>query len=188
MTKIQLITYNPSEFAEYNSKIEINDFNKLRSLDNYCINIFNLNSEGMWENKSTTDTYANSNTKISADFKSIKQMIINSKKSINIVCLPQNINYYWRYYSSVHSSQLKDMLPLFIQILEQLIPIKDLDIIYENSSTLIKSNLINSSFYINNCEYDTLTISNDSDKITTIRYENLIITSLEIIKKKNQIF
>ncbi len=37
MKKIQLITYNPVEFADYNKKIEINDFNKLKSLDNYSL-------------------------------------------------------------------------------------------------------------------------------------------------------
>ena len=70
------------------------------------------------------------------------------------------------------------MLPLFIKILEQLIPIKDLNIIYENSSTMIKSNLIPASFYINNDGYDYLTRSSESDKITTIKSGNLIITSL----------
>ncbi|MBQ8219244.1 MAG: hypothetical protein IJZ79_05770 [Bacilli bacterium] len=184
MKKIQLVTYNPLEFADYNKKIEINDFNKLKSLDNYDINIFNLNSNNMWENKETTDAKANLNTKMSADFKSINQMINNSKKSINIICLPQNLNYYWKCYSSSYSSQLKDMLPLFIKMLEQLIPIKDLDIIYENSLTMIKSNLIPASFYINNDGYDNLTSSSESNKITTIKNGNLIITSLEIIRKK----
>ena len=184
MKKIQLITYNPVVFADYNKKIEINDFNKLKSLDNYDINIFNLNSNNMWENKETTDSKANLNTKMSADFKSINQMINNSKKSINIICLPQNLNYYWKCYSSSYSSQLKDMLPLFIKILEQLIPIKDLDIIYENSLTMIKVNLIPASFYINNDGYDNLTSSSESNKITTIKSGNLIITSLEIIRNK----
>lgn len=184
MKKIQLITYNPLEFADYNKKIEINDFNKLKSLDNYDINIFNLNSNNMWENKEKTDAKANLNTKMSADFKSINQMINNSKKSINIICLPQNLNYYWKCYSSSYSSQLKDMLPLFVKILEQLIPIKDLDIIYENSLTMIKSNLIPASFYINNDGYDNLTSSSESNKITTIKSGNLIITSLEIIRNK----
>lgn len=183
MKKIQLVTYNPLDFADYNKKIEINDFNKLKSLDNYDINIFNLNSNNMWENKETTDVKANLNTKMSADFKSINQMINNSKKSINIICLPQNLNYYWKCYSSSYSSQLKDMLPLFIKMLEQLIPIKDLDIIYENSFTMIKSNLIPASFYINNDGYDNLTSSSESNKITTIKNGNLIITSLEIIRK-----
>ena len=182
MKKIQLITYNPNEFQDYNKKIEINDFNKLKSLDNYDINIFNLNSKNMWKNKETTDAKANLNTIMSSDFKSIKKMISNSKRSINIICLPQNLDYYWKCYSSSYSSQLKDMLPLFIKILEQLIPIEGLDIIYENSLTMVKSNLLPASFYINNECYDNLTNSSESNKITTIKSGNLIITSLEIIK------
>lgn len=182
MKKIQLITYNPIEFQDYNKNIEVNDFNKLKSLDNYDINIFNLNSKNMWENKETTDAKANLNTIMSSDFKSIKKMISNSKRSINIICLPQNLNYYWKCYSNSYSLQLKDMLPLFIGILEQLIPIKGLDIIYENSLTMINSNLIPASFYINNEGYDNLTNSSESNKITTIKSGNLIITSLEIIR------
>lgn len=182
MKKIQLVTYNPIEFQDYNKKIEVNDFNKLKSLDNYDINIFNLNSMNMWGNKETTDAKANLNTIMSSDFKSIKKMISNSKRSINIICLPQNLNYYWKCYSTNYSLQLKDMLSLFIGILEQLIPIKGLDIIYENSLTMINSNLIPASFYINNEGYDNLTNSSESNKITTIKSGNLIITSLEIIK------
>ena len=49
----------------------------------------------MQESQETTDTKANLNTKMSADFKNINQMINNSKKSINIICLMQNLNYYW---------------------------------------------------------------------------------------------
>ena len=184
MSKIQLITYNPLEYADYNKKIESNDFNKLKSLDNYNINIFDLNSENMWESATGSYSAPDANTKMTADFKSINRMIENSNKSINIICLPQNLNYHWSWGSSNCRLQLKDMLPLFTEILEQLIPIKGLEIIYENSSTKINSNLISASFYINNEGYVTLTSSAESNKVTTIKSGNLIITTLDIIKSK----
>lgn len=184
MSKIQLITYNPLEYADYNKKIESNDFNKLKSLDNYNINIFDLNSENMWESVTGSYSAPDANTKMTADFKSINRMIENSNKSINIICLPQNLNYHWSWGSSNCRLQLKDMLPLFTEILEQLIPIKGLEIIYENSSTKINSNLIPASFYINNESYVTLTSSDESNKVTTIKSDNLIITTLDIIKSE----
>lgn len=52
MSKIQLITYNEMQYANYHSDIEINNFNNLKSLDNYDINVFDLSNSNIWRNKS----------------------------------------------------------------------------------------------------------------------------------------
>ena len=44
MKKIQLVTYEPSKFNDYDIKIDIRDFNKLEALDNYEINVIDLSS------------------------------------------------------------------------------------------------------------------------------------------------
>lgn len=91
------------------------------------------------------------------------------------------------FYSNTYSYQLKDMIPILIDILDQLIPI-DIEIIYENSITQINSSLVNSSFYIKNENYKKLTFSKDSEKTTTIFYnDNLIITTLDLIKKDESV-
>ena len=181
MKKIQLITNNPSKLTNYDKNIAINNFNNLKALDDYDINIFNLNCDNMWENKSTTDSKPMLEMKLSSDFRSINKMIINSNKSINIICLPQNLYYRWRCYSDNNSEQLKDMIPVHIQHLKQLIPLDNLNIIYENSETLIETYNINASFYMDKSEYEPITYSNNSNKITTIKKDKLIVTTLEII-------
>lgn len=115
----------------------------------------------------------------------INKMISNSKKTKVVICLPQNINYHWKYYDEFRNSQLKDIIPTFSKILAQLIPIEGFNIVYENSSTIIGSNYIKASFYFDNDEFDELTISRDSEKITSIHSDNVIITSLDIIQSTN---
>lgn len=181
MEKIQLITNNSSKFVNYPKEIVINNFNKLKALDDYDINIFDLNNSDMWQNKVTTDRNPALETIMTDDFKSINQMIFNSKMAVNIICLPQNINYHWNCYSEKFNRQLKDMIPFLLQIIKQLISIDNLQITYENSSTSIKSNDVTASFFINAPDYSILTSSNNSNKTTTIRKERLIITSLDII-------
>ena len=77
------------------------------------------------------------------------------------------------------------MIPIFTGILSQLIPLEKLNIVYENSTTIINNESVNASFYFNNTMYDNLTISKDSDKPTTIIFERVIVTSLNIIQKDN---
>lgn len=95
MKKIQLITYHPDSLKGYDSNIDISDFNKLKSLDNYEINFFDLTASQMWVSNNDSDSKpSKDNCKMSADFKSIKQMLVNSKKAKNIIGLPQNVNYH----------------------------------------------------------------------------------------------
>ena len=185
MKKIQLVTYEPSKFNDYDIKIDIRDFNKLEALDNYEINVIDLSSIEIWTNKGTTENKPSLNSKMSSDFASIKKMISNSKKSKIIICLPQNLNYHWKYFDEFYNLQLKDMLSTFSKILSQLIPIEGFNIVYENSTTVIESEYIKASFYFDNDEFEKLTISKDSEKITSISSENIIMTSLNIIQSTN---
>ena len=186
MKKIQLITYEPEDLEDYNINIEISDFNKLKSLDNFEINIFNLTNNKMWTSNNTIDEKPSKNNCIMLpDFISIKQMLINSKKSKNIICLPQNVKYHCIPYGQNKYYQLKDKIPVLMDILKQLIPIEDIEIVYENSVTEINSTIINSAFYIKNENYRKLTYSKDSEKTTTISCnDNLIITTLDLIEGK----
>ena len=98
MEKIQIITNEPEKVSNYPKEITINNFNKLKALDEHEINVFDLNCKDMWWNQSTEQRTIMLETKMSADFRSVKQMIANSSKSINIICLPQNLEYCWQYY------------------------------------------------------------------------------------------
>lgn len=185
MDKIQLITYSPIEFKNYNKKVDVKDFNTLLAFDNYKINVIDLSTPKIWTNKEKNENKPSLNSNLSSDFISINKMIKNSKKSKIIICLPQNIYYTYQYFDEHHSKQLKDMIPTFIKLLSQLIPVDGLDIVYENNYTIIGLEPINSSFYFNNNQFKTLTISKDSEKNTTVACDNIIITSLDIIKSEN---
>lgn len=71
MSKIQLVTYNPKMFNSYDSQIVISDFNKLKALDNYEINIMDLSSPEIWANKGNKENNPSLNSKMTDDFKSI---------------------------------------------------------------------------------------------------------------------
>ena len=93
--KIQIVS---NKVIKYKCKYDItySSLNKPQSLDSFDINIFSLQDESIWR-------YDDDNNKIlelTNDFKSINQMICNSKKAINIVLFPQNYKhlYGWRDY------------------------------------------------------------------------------------------
>ena len=181
MEKIQLITYEPEDLEEYDSNIYISDFNKLKALDNFEINVFDLTNNNMWISNNTTDAKPSKNNCIMLpDFISIKKMLINSKKSKNIICLPQNVEYSCIFYGQNNFYQLKDIIPVLMDILKQLIPIEDIEIVYENSATEINSTLINSAFYIANENYHKLTYSKDSEPAILFDFLN----EIGLIKEK----
>ena len=85
MSKIQLITYNIDEFSDYDNNIDVNNFNALKALDNYDINVIDLSSFEIWANRTNTESRPSIDSKLTADFNSIHQMIKNSKKSKFII-------------------------------------------------------------------------------------------------------
>lgn len=184
MSKIQLIEYNEMQYKNYYSNIEVNNFNTLKSLDNYDINVFNLANPNIWSNKSTKENKPTEITILTSDFRSIKTMINNSKKTNIVICFPQNLKYHCKYYDENRYCQLKDMIPTFSKILEQLIPFNGFSIIYENNINKIGDELISSSFYFGEKEFENLTFSKDSEKITTIKKANIILTTIDLINKE----
>lgn len=185
MKRIQLITYNEGEYMNYNKDIQVSNFNNLKALDNYDINVIDLSSSNIWKNKSGVDKKPSEKTILTSDFMSIKTMITNSKKTNIVVCLPQNLKYYCKYYDENYYYQLKDIISIFIKILEQLIPFLGFNVAYENNITQIGSNDVISSFYFNEKAFSNLTRAKDSEKVTTIRYKNIILTTLDLIDKQN---
>lgn len=92
---IQLLTYNGSNDEFEGDDILVNKIHDARSLDDYSINVINLNDELIWENNGTSNNVINS----IKDLKSLGVMIDSSDKSNIVIILPQNITfkYYWGY-------------------------------------------------------------------------------------------
>lgn len=182
MEKIQIITYQVGELNNYKTIADVNSFNKPNSLDNYDINIIDLSHKDMWINPDTSKP--NAAITLKDDFLSIKTMVENSVKSKILVCLPQNANFICSQYDRRYPYELKNILPIFINILKNLIPIEDIKIFYENNKTKVYDNYVESAFGFLNTTYTEITKST-SDKITTIGKDKLIITSMKLINNSN---
>jgi len=185
MEKIQLITYQPTDFNISNDNIEISNFNNLKALDNYDVNVFDLSNSNIWKNKNDKTEKPTGDILVSSDLKSIKTMIQNSKKTKVLICLPQNIKYRCDCFGSTNYFQLKDIISIFTKVLEQILSFVGVILIYENNNTKIDKDVVDSSFYFNDDIFEKITVSNDSEKVTTIRCENTTITSLDILSDKN---
>lgn len=186
MKKMQLITYSPVVYNSFDKNIEVNDFNNLKSLDNYEINIFDLTNPGIWKNANNKSRTPESNYfAYLSDFISIKTMISNSNKSKIIVCLPNNVSYKCSIYKEIVSYQLKDVISTFTEIINRLLPFIGYSFTYENTETSIDSTIFNAAFYFNKGVFDELTLSDNSEKVTSIKHKNIIMTSLDILGERN---
>lgn len=185
MKKIQLITYDGANYIEKNDEITVSEFSNLEALDNFEINVFDLTNFLIWRNKSKSINAPSHMICISDDFKSINDMICNSKNTKFVVILPQNIPFSWEYAGQRKTDRLKNHLDIFKLVLEQLLPIKHLKLSYEKNFTKIGDLSVKSDFYFNNPESNNITISEDSKKCTTVNSSNIYITGLNIFETKS---
>lgn len=172
--------------GERMSTIEVNNLSNPKSLDQYDINIIDLNDKQIWRN--TSDSYAKINSE--NDFKSLGTMLNNSEKAINIIVLPKDDFFEYDYrdpnYGHRKSYQekirLKDMIPnLKNKILKDIL-ILQYDLLFENTFTTINKQEIKSSFYFKDVPKEaSITKSVGSNKVTTFSVKkNLFVTTLEL--------
>ncbi len=177
---IQIIS-NDNLTIETRHKVVNSSFNEPKSLDAYDINIISLQDKGIWVHKG--QNYGR--VDIINHFRSIKEILENSNKAINIVALPQNysLRYSFNGMAYTKSVELKDTVNnLENNILDELIPndyIRIFDLIYEISKTKIDNVVFESAFCFLNSN-NVLTRSIGGNKATTIRYGNLILTTLDL--------
>lgn len=182
MKMIQILNYQGNDKRYAGKNVEINSIHDAKSLDDFEINIIDLNDEEMW-------TYAESRpTTIDciADISSLAAMIANSKRTTIVVLFPQNLIYrynhftptyeQWRYLSSC---ELKDSIsPMFRNVVEILLSKAfTMEILYENTETKIGNINIKAAFYFND-EKETALIKSTSGKKVACRHENIIVTTL----------
>ena len=181
---IQILTYTGKETEYQNTKVKVNSLHDAESLDFFEINIIVLQDNDIW-------VYSgNSNETIDkkADFSSLSKMIDNSCKAQNIILLPQNevFKYYYipssrgyRNFGYQNQCELKNMIPKLNGILKNLYkPLERIDIVYENTKTLLGNQEIPAAFYFGGMQSEELTKSVKSEKGTTIKEGNLIISTL----------
>lgn len=143
---IQILTFRGNMGDLKGKNTVINRIHDAQSLDDFEINIINLNDENMWRTRERKVGLIGSIN----DFKSLSKMINNSKKTEIIILLPQNLTY--RYNYSVHDYysyiELKDMLHVLLhnvgEIYSELATIK---LVYENTISSIAKEKIKASFF-----------------------------------------
>ena len=179
--KIQYVSYSKINL-ESMYKITNATLQEPQSLDMFDVNVFSLQNANIWRSRDSDKT----KLEILNDFKSIGEMISASQKSINIIALPQNYEHCWYFYSGVYHENcwLKDEINVLVKnLLYAIIPQKYsklFSLIYENSVTKINDSSFKSAFCFMN-QSDVLTKSCGSDKATTIRFGNLILTTLKLV-------
>ena len=184
MKKIQIITYNPKNFSYLDQGIDINNFNNLKSLDNYEINVFDLNNDHIWINRSKIEGAPTGDLVLSNDLISIEKMIFNRRETKILVCLPQNLNYTYEYYDKKYFCELKNIINITKSVLKQITNVDINDLYYENTYTEINGMNIQGAFVFPDYE-DSITKSKDSRKNTTINKYDIIFTALNLFEEKN---
>lgn len=176
---IQMLTCNKRNENFEGRDMVINTFHDARSLDEFEINIVNLNSEVIWRN--TGDNKETINDK--KDFISLSSMIQNSSTTEIVIIFPQNTNFKYYYYGERYNRacELKDMLkPMINNILPSLYPpLYSLTLYYENTKTKIGSKEIEASFHFHSYN-TTLLTSVKSNKATAIEWHGIILTTLNL--------
>lgn len=177
---IQVLTGNQKDEKFAGDGVVINSLHDAQSLDEFEVNIFNLNDVDIWKNNNVDRASIN----IISDFISLSLMIENSKRTKIIILLPQNIHYHYCYMHGSYrqSSELKDMLDFLYGILRKLTPCLDSTrLVYENTKTNVAGKKVSAAFFFNVSEEIALLKSEKSQKPTTvILSDNIIASTLDI--------
>ena len=179
---IQILTYSGNEEELRGEGVRLNKIHDAEALDSFEINIISLQDNKIWRTQErspfTIDTID--------DFVSLSKMISSSKRSNIIIFLPQNGRFcfdtrrreqrYWEY------REFKDILNNFQTVLGHVFqPLSKLNIIYENTTTLVGNNRVSASFHFNeNADY-ALTKSEKSNKPTTVEVGKKVVSTLNIV-------
>lgn len=180
---IQIISYDVEKWSINDKEYIIRDLCNPKSFDEFDINIIDLRDERIWicDQYSVVDSI-----NMYSDLKNIDIIIRNSEKSNIVVILPQDIKfkYCWGGESYEYFVELRKGLE-FVKSSISNIRFIPLDLlIYENTTTKIKNNLYEASFYFNCSWADILTKSNKSEKATTVKLNEIIMTTLNINSKE----
>lgn len=181
MLKIQAATHSGKKNSYNGTMVEQYSLHDIHSLDEYDINIIDLSAESLWVNDRGDKGRIND----TADLVSISKMIQASSASKIIIFLPQNSTYKYNYrsYTSKYTEccELKNMLKeMSKDILCKLYqPITNIELIYENTRTVINDMESPASFYFGNAT-ESLLCSIKSNKTTVLRSGKVILSTLAI--------
>lgn len=190
---IQIITYDISKYKDYSDKVyKISKLGEIQALDDFEICIVDLSNEYIWRYNGSSPT----NVNCYRDLITIKEAIINSNTTKIVIVFPQNKKFSCnqtyefiggsRQYSFEDSIQLKDNKINLMKIINNsLFKLEKLELAFEKTKTVCEAKSIDADFnFINYKEekFESVTYSKNSNKVTTIKKNNIFLTTLNILK------
>lgn len=166
---IQILKYNTRVERYADGNMEVNRIHDAKSLDDFNINVIDLNDSDMWVYNGSKPVTIDS----IADIKSLATMISNSKKTTVVVLLPQNLRYAYNYTAPRHERsrylnfcELKNATdPIIKKVTETLFGGNlGMEILYENTESKIENENIKAAFYFNDKNGATLIRSTSGKK------------------------
>jgi len=185
--KVQIISNEKIKFGKEEGLYTVSSLAEPLALDDFDINIIDLNSESLWRYDGRVTNPHNIPSLINDidDFKSIGLMISRSKNAAIIVIFPCNIMFKHYYHNQKYQEEieLKNCLlhvNAIISILTR--EIKPHTLYFENTVTEIEGAEYKASFNFDQAS-DPLTVSRKSGKITSYKAKDRVIfTTLKILE------
>lgn len=189
---IQIITYDISKYKDYPDKVyKISKLGEIQALDDFEICVIDLTNGYLWNYNGEQPISVN----CYKDLLTIKEAIINSNSTKIIIVLPQNEKisynqtYEWngntKHYYYVSSIQLKDNKGNLMKIInDNLFRLEKIGVTFEKTKTSIENKNMDADFNFINYkseQFEALTFSQSSNKVTTINKDKIFITALKIL-------
>lgn len=183
---IQIITYKTDKLQNYDIKYKISRIDEFNSFDDYDINIIDLSDEELWRFCGVNSNFIDRGS----DLVTISKELQTTKKSKIIITLPKNVyfRYNWNNRNKAYNSsiKLKNILQNLNEIISKnLLDIGEVDLLYSQNKTTINDKVYKSDFNLLEKNDGVLSVINKSDnsnKITTAIYKNVVITTLNIFE------
>lgn len=174
MNKNQYIGLQKKEYAGFACSTISNPM----ALDTFAVNVIDVSDANIW-NCSKYDSFVPEHVEQRENLLSLKDIVLNSKKSIQVVIVPQNIRITRKKVGYLFYDDLKNNISFINDCLKNyMFALPNFSLGFESNETIINGRKIHSDFYFKNCT-DIVTTAIESDKPTTIKVrENLFFTSL----------
>lgn len=178
--KVQLVNLNGIGDSNFVVE-EVNKFSSPKSFDMFDVNIIDLRSPYIYQNKESSDYKIIYNN----DFYSINKMIFNSRKTKFLFLYPMNIDFsrVFSHKGFIYNTPIKDIIFRISEIFSILNKELEYNFSFERTDTKLSDGVnIRADFYFpERDDFEVLLRSVDSDKVTCCKKDNLFLTTLDIL-------
>lgn len=178
--KVQLVNLNGIGDSNFVVE-EVNKFSSPKSFDMFDVNIIDLRSPYIYQNKESSDYKIIYNN----DFCSINEMIFNSRKTKFLFLYPMNVDFsrVFSHKGFIYNTPIKDIIFHISELFSILNKELGYNFSFERTDTKLSDSVnIPADFYFpERDDFEILLRSIDSDKVTCCKKDNLFLTTLDIL-------